>query len=64
MACTLDDKYTFEIQQEGNAQLILLTQKQTGLVKEFPSVAKSIIGLVNHMSSMTEDTCKGFFLKI
>lgn len=63
MKPTLSPKYVYSVTEDKNKQLITIVQVDSGRTKEFPSVAKSLVGLDQHMSTMTEDTCKGFFGK-
>lgn len=60
----LASRYSFTVSEEGNVQKAVLIQTATGLEKEFEMVAKSIVGLAQHMESLTDDICDAFFPKI
>lgn len=60
---TLSENYTFIATEKNGKQFIDIFEVKTRRMKTFESVGKSLTGLINHMSSMTEDTCKPYFPK-
>lgn len=59
----LTENYSFTVVESGINQTITLTQLKTGEVKVFDLVGKSVDGLTQHMESLSEDCCSGFFPK-